>query len=166
MKDQPALRKELQLMEVRKERSEKKSPKSRPETIGKLLTKMRKDLLAEISASRLPSSPPSTDIGDLADQASDERDRELSLLLTGREKEKLLAVDEALEKLNQGTYGICEECGDPIKPSRLRAVPLAKLCAACQSRLEKEIGLRKEEEPEPGSPDPDLVREVWEEERE
>jgi len=151
-------------MEVHKERSERKSFKSRPETIRKLLAKIRKGLLAEISANRLPSLPPSTDIGDLADQASEERDRELSLLLTDREKEKLLAVDEALEKLDQGTYGIREECENPIKPGRLRAVPLAKICAACQSGLEKEIGLQKEEEAELRPVAADLEREVWEEE--
>ena len=112
-------------MAARNEGSKKKSPKNRQEAIRKLLTNMRKDLLAEIFAGGLPESPPSNDTGDLVDQAGDERDRELSLLLTDREKEKLLAVNEALEKLNQGTYGICEECGNPIKPGRLRAMPLA-----------------------------------------
>ena len=157
-------------MVVRKEPSGKKSPKNRQEAIRKLLTNMRKDLLAETSARILPDSPPSTDTGDLADQAGDERDRELSLLLTDREKEKLLAVDEALEKLNQGTYGICEECGNPIKPGRLRAIPLAKLCVVCQSAQEKEMNRLREGEEEEGrvleSPDPDLVWEVWQKEEE
>lgn len=124
---------------------------------------MRQKLLAEISARIFRSAPPASDIGDLVDQALDERDREFSLLLTDREKGKLLAVDEALEKLDDGTYGICEECREPITPGRLSALPLAKFCLNCQSRLEKEKTLfREEEEPEPA--DPDLVREVWEEE--
>lgn len=137
-----------------------------PPKEGRGHSKMSKDLLAETSTRSFPNSPPSTDIGDLADLAGDERDQELSLLLTDREKEKLLAVEEALEKLHQGTYGICEECGNLIKPGRLRAIPLGKLCVACQAKLEKEMSLQKEEEQEPESPAPDLVQEAWDKEEE
>lgn len=46
--------------------------------------------------------------------------------------------EEALEKIEKGTYGICKECDDPIGPGPLKAMPLAKLCVVCQSILEKE----------------------------
>ena len=65
------------------------------------------------------------------------------MLLSLRDKERLLAIDEALEKLREGTYGVCEECGDEIGPERLKAMPLAKLCVPCQSRLEKEMAHQK-----------------------
>jgi len=113
----------------------------------KLLLDMREKLLSEISGTRIPESlTASSEIGDLVDQAGDERDRELSLLLTDRDKEKLLAINEALDKLKEGTYGICEECGDKIGQGRLKVMPLAKYCVNCQSKIEKEMVLQKKAE--------------------
>ena len=113
----------------------------------KMLTEMREKLIAEISENLIPESLiASSDIGDLVDQAGDERDRELSLLLTGRDKEKLSAINEALEKVKEGTYGICEECGDKIGQGRLKVMPLAKYCVTCQSKIEREITLQKKAE--------------------
>jgi DnaK suppressor protein len=125
-----------------------KATKDAKEGIRKLLVAMRDKLVKEISENRIPEplTAPSN-IGDLVDQAGDERDRELSLLLTGRGKEKLMAITEALEKINEGTYGICEECGEKIGQGRIKVMPLAKLCVSCQSKLEKEMSiLRKTEE--------------------
>jgi DnaK suppressor protein len=113
----------------------------------KLLLAMREKLIAEISENLIPESlTASSDIGDLVDQAGDERDRELSLLLTGRDKEKLAAINEALEKLKEGTYGVCEECGDKIGQGRLKVMPLAKYCVTCQSKIEREMTLQKKAE--------------------
>ncbi len=124
----------------------RKIPKSSQEAIRRSLLDTRRKLMAEISARLFPSEAPITDIGDVVDQAGHERDRELMLLLTDREKGKILAVNEALEKLGKGTYGTCENCGEPISPGRLKAMPLAKLCVICQSGWEREIKLRREEE--------------------
>jgi DnaK suppressor protein len=113
----------------------------------KSLSDMREKLIAEISENLVPESlTASSDIGDLVDQAGDERDRELSLLLTGRDKEKLAAINEALEKLKEGTYGICEECGDKVGQGRLKVMPLAKYCVTCQSRIEREMTLQRKAE--------------------
>jgi DnaK suppressor protein len=113
----------------------------------KLLLNMREKLIAEISENLIPESlTASSDIGDLVDQAGDERDRELSLLLTGRDKEKLAAINEALEKLKEGTYGVCEDCGDKIGQGRLKVMPLAKYCVNCQSKIEREMTLQKKAE--------------------
>jgi DnaK suppressor protein len=118
------------------------------ESARKAILAMRQKILAEISEKPIPETLiATTDIGDLVDQAGDERDRELSLLLTGRDKEKLQAINEALEKIHEGSYGVCEECGDKIGAGRLKVMPLAKYCVSCQSKLEKEINLlRKAEE--------------------
>lgn len=122
-------------------------PKDENAPTRKLLLEMREKLIAEISENPIPESlAASSDIGDLVDQAGDERDRELSLLLTGRDKEKLLAINEALEKLKEGTYGICEECGDKIGQGRLKVMPLAKYCVNCQSKIEREITLQRKAE--------------------
>jgi DnaK suppressor protein len=123
-------------------------PPENNEAARKAILAMRHKLLTEISEKPIPETLiATTDIGDLVDQAGDERDRELSLLLTGRDKEKLQAINEALEKIREGSYGVCEECGDKIGPGRLKVMPLAKYCVSCQSKLEKEINLlRKAEE--------------------
>ena len=120
------------------------TPKGEKEEIRKTLLDMREKLLSGISESPIPEALiTQTDIGDIIDQAGDERDRELSLLLSGRDKEKLHAINEALEKIKEGTYGICEECGDKIGPGRIKVMPLAKYCVSCQAKLEKEMSLQK-----------------------
>ncbi len=54
--------------------------------------------------------------------------------VTGSLKESLAEVEDALAKLEQGTYGICERCGQPISAARLEARPAARWCIACASR--------------------------------
>ena len=124
-----------------------KAAKDAREGNRKSLLAMRDKLITEFSETRVPEPllVPSN-IGDLVDQAGDERDRELSLLLTGRDKEKLTAITEALEKLGEGTYGICEECGEKIGEGRIKVMPLAKLCVSCQSKLEEEMSILKKTE--------------------
>jgi DnaK suppressor protein len=119
------------------------------ESVRKALLEMRAKLLAESAETRIPETLAATaEIGDLVDQAGDERDRELSLLLTGREKEKLLAINEALEKVSEGSYGVCEECGEMIGPGRLKVMPLAKFCVSCQSNLERDMTLQRKADEE------------------
>jgi DnaK suppressor protein len=121
--------------------------KDEKEEIRKNLLDMREKLLSGISENPIPEALISqSDIGDLIDQAGDERDRELSLLLSGRDKEKLFAINEALEKLKEGTYGICEECGERIGTGRLKVMPLAKYDVSCQAKLEKEVRLQRKAE--------------------
>ena len=124
------------------------SPKEEePGGIRKVLLDMREKILSGLSESPIPEVlTTQTEIGDLIDQAGDERDRELSLLLSGRDKEKLQAINEALEKLREGSYGICEECGEKIGPGRIKVMPLAKFCVSCQAKIEKEMSLQKKDE--------------------
>jgi DnaK suppressor protein len=123
-------------------------PAETHDSARKAILAMREKIVSEISEKPIPETLlATTEIGDLVDQAGDERDRELSLLLTSRDKEKLQAINEALEKIREGSYGICEECGDKIGMGRLKVMPLAKYCVSCQSKMEKEISLlRKAEE--------------------
>jgi DnaK suppressor protein len=104
-----------------------------------MLREMKKTLSARVLEKPLPESPAIAEgRGDEADQAGEERSRELSLLLKTRNKQKLQAIEEAWEKVDKGTYGICEDCNEPIGAGRLKAMPLATLCITCQSKLEKE----------------------------
>ncbi len=53
------------------------------------------------------------------------------------------AARRALERLEQGEYGVCSECGEPISPKRLAALPWAECCVTCQAERENDYGLRK-----------------------
>jgi len=122
-------------------------PADANEAARKAILSMREKLIAEISEKPIPETLVATmEIGDIVDQAGDERDREMSLLLTSRDKEKLHAIHEALEKIREGSYGICEECGEKIGPGRIKVMPLAKYCVSCQSKLEREISLQRKAE--------------------
>lgn len=104
-----------------------------------ILLKMKDEVLAEISKAMKSGSEKTTDepTGDIYDQASSERDRELGLLLNDREREKLRQIDEALLRLREGEYGICEECEEEIPLGRLKVMPFARFCVRCQSDMEK-----------------------------
>ncbi len=104
-----------------------------------MLLQMRRELLEDVSQTvKAESDYLRFDVGDFYDHASSDRDRELSLTLTDRERDKLRLIDEALRKIEDGSYGICESCGDEIGEDRLRAMPLAKLCLSCKIDLERQ----------------------------
>jgi len=118
--------------------------------IKAILLKMKEETLQEInkslkSGSDVTSGEPS---GDIYDQASSERDRELGLLLGDREREKLRNIDEALLKIEEGEYGICEECEEEIPIGRLKVMPFAHYCVKCKADIEKQQAQTKRFEEE------------------
>jgi DnaK suppressor protein len=74
----------------------------------------------------------------MADAGTDNFDREFALSLVSSEQEALYEIEEALKRLEQGTYGLCANCEKPIRRERLEAVPFARLCIQCQSSIEKD----------------------------
>tara|TARA_R110002096_G_scaffold54517_13_gene140593 strand:+ start:1459 stop:2097 length:639 start_codon:yes stop_codon:yes gene_type:complete len=75
-----------------------------------------------------------------ADAGSDAYDRDFALNLLSQEQDALYEIDEALKRLESGTYGICEMSGDTIPEARLEAVPFARLTVTCQEQWEKQNG--------------------------
>jgi RNA polymerase-binding protein DksA len=73
----------------------------------------------------------------MADMASDNYDREFSLGLADNEQKIVHRIDGAMEKIDEGTFGLCESCGKKISKVRLKAVPYAELCVPCQEKQEK-----------------------------
>jgi DnaK suppressor protein len=71
-----------------------------------------------------------------ADAGSDAFAQEFSLELLARDEATLGEVEDALAKIAQGTYGMCEECSEPITKARLEAMPHARNCVSCQRELE------------------------------
>lgn len=119
--------------------------------IVKRLLKEKEGLLTEVAEKiKNESNALKFEIGDIYDIASNERDRELTLMLGDREREKLAEIEEALERLKNGSYGICEECGELIGEGRLLAMPFARVCVDCKSKDERERGARRRYEEEPG----------------
>jgi len=74
----------------------------------------------------------------MADMASDEEALTMNLRILATEENILEQLDEALDKIERGTYGVCETCGKPIGKVRLTAIPFARLCISC--RQHKEAG--------------------------
>jgi RNA polymerase-binding protein DksA len=73
----------------------------------------------------------------MADVATDNYDREFSLGLASNERRAFYELDDALKKIEEGTFGICEDCKSLIAKNRLKAVPSARLCVKCQEKREK-----------------------------
>jgi RNA polymerase-binding transcription factor DksA len=82
-----------------------------------------------------------------ADAGSDAYDRDFALSLLSQEQDALYEIDEALKRIEQGTYGICELCGKPILHARLEAIPFARYTVDCQSQLEKQRKLSRSRQP-------------------
>lgn len=73
----------------------------------------------------------------MADVATDNYDREFSLGLASGERKSLYELDDALKRIEDGTFGICDDCKSTITKIRLKAVPSARLCIKCQQKREK-----------------------------
>lgn len=80
---------------------------------------------------------------DVSDQASAEEDQYFSLRLKEREQKLLRKIDEALDRLDKNTYGICEQCGEEIPYKRLKARPVTTLCIECKTLQEEKERTRQ-----------------------
>jgi len=114
--------------------------------IKDMLLKKREELVQEIGRrSKASTESAAQDIGDILDSVSEERTRELDLILTDREKRKLAQIDDAIDRIEESTYGLCEECGVKIPKARLKVLPFAKYCVECQEKNEREEKYTREE---------------------
>lgn len=100
-----------------------------------LFIELKKSTLNEM---KLEASP--AEKGDEADLSIEDRQRALELKLLGRQNFMLKKIDNALFKIKNGTFGICEECDGEIEMNRLRARPIATQCIACKEEEERGEG--------------------------
>lgn len=77
------------------------------------------------------------ELPDTIDRSSVETDRNFTLKLRDRERKLLKKIDEALSRIDNKTFGVCEECGEEIGVNRLKVRPVATLCIACKEEQEK-----------------------------
>ena len=109
------------------------------------LEKLRQDLLekkkeVEERVEQLKNGDIHTNKDDLyddVDAASVDADHNLLFRIRGREAHLIKKINEALDQIDAGTYGICAECGEEINIERLKARPVAPLCIACKEEQEK-----------------------------
>lgn len=110
---------------------------------GKRLNELKEMLLTERSlvlkhSTRDLSGEGGLAHGDMADLTTEISEREQMLRLAEHDRERLRLVDEALEMVANGKYGICNECGGQIPEARLKAVPTASLCVSCKTTEERQ----------------------------
>jgi len=127
--------------------------KSKPEknlALRRLLITKREDILRE--AKNEISKYIKGETRQLVESALDDGDwsvidlsEDISLRQLSAHRETLLKIDEALRKLDEGTYGICEDCGEAINEGRLKVMPFAIYCVECQEKLEQLEKIGREE---------------------
>ena len=106
------------------------------EKLKDVLLRKRGEILAASTGTR--PLPESADVnsrqGDLADQASGNNEVHIQLKLKQTDAKILQAIEEALYRMEKGTYGICRDCGDPIASPRLEAIPWTRVCITCKQK--------------------------------
>ncbi len=98
----------------------------------------QKEQLLQEAEEALHTLPDENAFPDMGDQATAEVDRNFMLRLRGREQRLLKKIDLAIEKMDSGTYGICEICGCEIGIKRLEARPVTTMCIECKTDQEEE----------------------------
>jgi len=101
-----------------------------------LLLEWRQSLIEEAAGTVSGMSRESGGFPDPADRATLESDRNFLLRIRDRERKLIQKIDEALKRIDDGTYGICENCGGDISEGRLKVRPVTTLCIDCKTEEE------------------------------
>ena len=117
--------------------------KQRLEHFRKLLTEQLRSHDDQVRDKQQEALDMNADDGvkDSVDMSLQDVNQEMAFRLGERESQMVADIDEALRRLDEGTYGTCERCGKPIPEARLEAVPAARFDATCQSEMEARQGL-------------------------
>ena len=97
-------------------------------------------LMAHIFAQSQKDFIQEHEIGDEIDGSVQVQAQELSILMRGREQQRLSFIIDALKRMDAGEYGYCESCGDNIPVKRLKILPFVRLCVECQQVEERQKG--------------------------
>jgi DnaK suppressor protein len=109
------------------------------------LLEWRDDILKEAKETLQHLQDDNLNHSDLADRASSETDRAIELRARDRQRKLIAKIDAALQRIEDGTYGYCEETGEPISLKRLEARPIATLSIEAQERHERRERVYREE---------------------
>ena len=93
---------------------------------------MKEEILADITKIiKSESDHLKYDVGDFYDSASNDRERDLLLSLNQRDRQKLIMIEDAIKRIDNGTYGKCPYGNEVIDEERLRAMPFTRYCVSC-----------------------------------
>lgn len=109
-----------------------------------LLSKRMEDLLSQADNTVLDMNTPKGNFPDPTDRATYEADRNFELRIRDREHKLIKKVKKALDRIENGTFGICEKCGEDISIKRLQVRPVTTQCIECKTKeeaIEKALGL-------------------------
>jgi DnaK suppressor protein len=109
------------------------------------LLSWKEDILREAKETLQHLQDESTNHSDFADRASSETDRAIELRARDRQRKLIAKIDAALQRIDDGTYGYCEETGEPISLKRLDARPIATLSIEAQERHERRERVYRDE---------------------
>ena len=111
----------------------------------KKLLAWKADILRESRETLETLANENSNLADVADRASSETDRAIELRARDRQRKLISKIDSALERIDEGTYGYCEETGDPISLKRLDARPIATMSLEAQERHERREKVYRDE---------------------
>ena len=109
-----------------------------------ILEDRRRDIHEKLRSLRESIPMDTPDVRDAEEQSVDDFVREVDLALMQMKTETLKKIDQAIFRLDEGTYGRCQDCEAEIPPARLRALPFAALCRDCQAEAETNIRAQRE----------------------
>ena len=109
-----------------------------------MLTQKINELLSEAGKTVTEMTNGKENYPDPTDRASLESDRNFELRIRDRERKLIMKMQEAIKRIDDGTFGICEVCGGPISEKRLMARPVTTLCIDCKTKQEKMEKLKGE----------------------
>jgi len=115
-----------------------KLTKKKLEFFKNLLNERIDELLSQANETVSGMTSHKENLPDPSDRATLESDRNFTLRIRDRERKLIGKIKEALERIEQGTYGICEDCGEEISTERLKARPVTTLCIDCKKTQETE----------------------------
>jgi len=121
-----------------------KQKQDKMETYRALLTQKINELLSEAGKTVSEMTNGKENYPDPNDRASLESDRNFELRIRDRERKLIVKMQEAIKRIDDGIFGICEVCGGPISEKRLMARPVTTLCIECKTKQEKMEKLKGE----------------------
>ena len=111
---------------------------SRFEQVKEQLLRMRAELLREVSDSYATCRELGQDgVADIGDMSANAYSRDVLFNLSETQRQQILDIDAALERIDKGEYGVCMHCGEAIAPRRLEVRPFSRYCIECKTDIEK-----------------------------
>jgi len=113
------------------------SSKERQAVLRAMLEDRRNEIQSKLRSLRETLPAELSEVKDEEEQSVSDFVQDVDFALMEMKSATLAKIDEALLRLQQGTYGVCEECDEPLSEARLRAIPFAILCRECQEDVER-----------------------------